>query len=356
MNAMTDFAQISAASDMPFALNAQGRIDVGAMRPFFNEDHEPLMAINAEGDTVPATNALLQFQEWLDIDRAVIDSMNLRMTGIADLRAAGLVHNLGSIGQTMSQWQTVSDMSEASLSMDGLNTGNEDTPKFGLAQVPVPIVHKDWRLNFRRLEASRVFGESLDVTAARLAGRLVAEASEKMLFSGTAITVDGSKIYGYRTFPARNQVDMGTVWTDATGPQIKANTQAMLAAARANRFFGSFTMYIPGNYEGVLDEFFVIGDDTAGVTVPGRTIRDVLLSLAGIERIVVADFLGDDDEVLLVSMTNETVDLAIAQEPTTLSWQAIGGMQERFKTMAVWVPRLKTDHYGRCGIVHLRQP
>lgn len=355
MDALTSpAAMISGSSDMPFVINAAGQIDVNMMRPFFGADHEPLFVVNSAGETAPATNALLQYQEWLDIDRTVIAAMTQRLVGIADLRGRGLTHRLGSIGQTISMWQTASDMNEANISMDGVTSGQEDTAQFGTAQVPVPIIHKDWRLNMRRLQASRIQGEALDVTVARIAGRLVAEASEKMLFGGAPIRVDGSTIYGYRTFPGRAQIDLPVVWTSASPSAIKAHVQTMLQEMRDRRFYGSFTLYIPPEYEGVLDEFFVIGDVEAGVTIPGRTIRDVLLSLSGLERIVVADFLGASNELLLVSLTSETVDLAIAQEPTTLSWQAMGGMQERFKTMAVWVPRLKSDFYGRCGIVHMR--
>lgn len=355
MNAMvSDTAFISGSSDMPFVLNEQGDIDVGMMRPFFGDDNHPLYVNSAYGDAVPATNALLEYQEWLDIDRTVLQTLNQRLVGIADLRGNGLVHSLGSIGQTVTMWQTVSEMNEANISMDGIVSGQEDTPEFGTAQVPVPIIHKDWRLNMRRLAASRRFGESLDVTAAAIAGRLVAEASERMLFGGAPIRVDGSTIYGYRTFPARQQITLGTAWPSATPSAIKADVQAMLAAGRANRIYSGYVLYIPGEWEEVLDEFFIIGDPSAGVSTPGRTIRDVLLSLSGLERIAVADFLGGTNEAVMVPMNRETVDLAVAQEPTTLSWQAMGGMQERFKTMAVWVPRLKTDHAGRCGIIHLR--
>lgn len=354
-----DFAMITGASDVPFVINSQGQIDVNQMRPFFGVEGEPIFAVNSQGDTALATNALLQYQEWLDIDRTVLETLNQRLVGIADIRGRNLTHNLGSIGQTISMWQTVSDMEEANISMDGVTSGTEDTPEFGIAQVPVPIIHKDWRLNMRRLQASRMFGESLDVTAAAIAGRLVAEASERMLFSGAPIRVEGSTIYGYRNYPLRGQVTLGTPWPNASPSQIKADVQAMLELARSRRFYGQFTLYIPGEWEGVLDEFFVIsgGDDAQGFSIatPGRTIRDVLLSLSGLERIVVADFMGGADEAVMVSLQRETVDLAIAQEPTTISWQAMGGMQERFKTMAVWVPRLKSDHEGRCGIVHLRQ-
>lgn len=348
--AISAMASISGDSSLPLRVMADGRIDIGAMRPFFTEDGEARIAINAEGDTELATNALLQYQEWLDIDRAVIATLGQRMTGIDDLRRANLVHNLGSIGQTVTMWQTASEMTEANVSMDGVTAGEEDTPAFGTAQVPVPIIHKDWRLNMRRLAASRMFGESLDVTAAAAAGRVVAEASERMLFSGAPIRVEGSSIYGYLNFPGRTQIDLAVNWLTASPAQIKADVLAMVDAMRRNRFYGSFVLYIPNIWETVLDEFYI----DPGIVGTGRTIREVLLSISGVDAITVADMMGSSPQAVLVSLTRETVDLAIAQEPTTISWQEMGGMQDRFKTMAVWVPRIKSDYDGRTGIVHLR--
>ena len=351
-------AMISGGTDIPFLIGPDGLININSMRPFIDDEGQARIVTNAAGDSLVVNNGLLQFQEWLDIDRTVIQSAEQRLVGIADLRAAGLIHNLGSIGQTITLWQTVSSMTEANINMDGVTAGEEDTIQFGTAQVPVPIIHKDWRLNMRRLVASRTFGESLDVTAAAVAGSLVAEASERMLFGGAPIRVDASTIYGYRTFPGREQVDLTADWLTASPSEIKADVQVMLARLRANRFYGPFTLYIPGDWEGVLDEFFIMegGDDTAGYSIatPGRTIRDVLLSLSGLNSIKVADMLNGTSEAVMVSLDRRTVDLAIAQDITTISWQAMGGMQERFKTMACWVPRIKSDFQGRCGVAHLR--
>jgi uncharacterized linocin/CFP29 family protein len=351
----TQFMGAMIGGELPFSLDSDGRININASRTFLDEDGESRIITNAEGDSRLVTNAgLLQYQEWLEIDRAVTQTANLRLTGIADLRGRGLTHSLGSIGQTVSLWDSVSSMTPAQIDMSGLTAGEEDTIAYAQSQVPVPIVHKDFRLNIRRLQASRMFGEAVDTTAANVASRLVAEASEGMLFSGKAIKVEGGTIYGYRNFPARAQVDRTADWLSATPAQIKGDVQAMLAAARTRRYYGPFCLYIPPEWEGVLDEYYLVGDDTAGITSVGLTIRQALLNLSGLAEIKVADFMGATGEAVMVQMTNDVVDLAIAQDVTTLSWSAMGGMQERFKVMAVWVPRLKADYDGRCGIIHLR--
>lgn len=339
----------SAGGILAKMLDPQGRLNVHAMRPFMDENGESRIVINAAGHTV-RTNvpSLLRYDEFKDIDRVVLEVAVTRLVGIKRLIAKGLTHALGSIGLTISLWDKSSDLTDASISMSGITKGEEDTPAFEPAQVPVPIVHKDFRLNIRRLIASRMAGEGLDVMAPAMAARKVAERSEDMLFAGAAVQVDGSTIYGYTTHPQRNTVDLVLNWDDpsATGQDIVDDVQAMLQAARDDNYFGPFCLYVPGNYEGTLDNDFAFG---SGDT---RTVRQRIMQLSGISDIVVADRLADDN-VVLVQETRDVADLAIAEDIKTVQWQMDGGMQERFKVMAVWVPRIKSDYDGKSGIVHL---
>lgn len=350
-NLESSTAMAGVAAGVPGLLDSTGRINTYARRPYIDpKTGESRIVVNSGGHTGSIrTNAtaLLQYQEWIDIDRTVIQAATQRMTGIADLRARGLEHSLGSIGMTISLWDTVSDMTEADVSMSAVTRGEKDTPAYRPSQVPVPIVHKDFQVELRRLEASRRFGESIDVTAAGLAGRRVAEKSEIMLFRGSNVQVEGQRIYGYTTHPHRNTVDLALAWThnDATGATILADVQEMLAAARADRHYGPYVLYIPSTYEAVLDNDYRDNDN--------RTVRERILALSGVEDIKIADFM-EDNNVILVQMTSDVVDLAIAQDITTVQWSVLGGMQEEFKVMAVWVPRIKSDFDGRSGIVHLR--
>jgi len=322
-------------------------LDVNAMRPFIDDQGRSCIVRNGQRFVTNAP-ALLRYDEWKDIDRTVIQVATDRLVGIADLISRGLTHSLGSIGLTISLWERESSMTPANISMSGVTEGEEDTPEYDYQQVPVPVVHKDFRVNIRRLEASRRFGESIDVTAAAMAGRAVSEASEDMLFSGYPIKVDGATIYGYTTHPDRAQVNMSAKWDDpsTTGEDIVKDVQAMLDKARENRYFGPFVMYVPGGYEGLLD------NDYNPQTSDTRTIRQRIMQLTGIAEIRVADRLPPHN-VLLVQLTRDVVDMAIARDITTVQWSVNGGMQERFKVMAVWVPRIKSTYDGQSGIVHL---
>jgi uncharacterized linocin/CFP29 family protein len=325
-----------------------GKINVANRRPFLNAHGDSVVVANSEGDTVHSNApALLQYEEWLDIDRVVIEVAVQRLVGFKDLMNAGLTHSMGSIGQTISLWDRSSDMTPAEVSMDGMSEGEEDTLAYQTASVPVPIIHKDFRLNLRRLSSSRIVGESLDITQASIAARLVAEKSEDMLFAGSTVVVDGKAIYGYMTFPDRNTLDINVAWTapSKTGAQILADVQGMIAAQRADRFFGPYVLYVPATYEGILDNDYNPG------TSDTRTIRARIMQLSGMQDIRVVDRLADAN-VLLVQLDRQVVDVAIAQDVSTLQWDENGGLQTKFKVMAVWVPRLKSDYDGRCGICH----
>ena len=347
----------SAASFLARALDPQGRLNVLQMRPYLDDNGDARIIVNQGngqyGSIAANAPALLRIDEWRDIDRAVVQAGADRLTGIADLEGMGLVHNLGSIGITVSTYEKVSEMTPAQVSMDGITEGEKDTPAFDHDNIPVPIIHKDFDVNVRRLVASRMFGESIDVTASSIASRLVAEGCEDMLFAGKAIRVGGGTIYGYTTHPKRNTVAMGTAWTSAAPAGIIGNVKSALASLRSDHFYGPYKVYIPGAYEGVLDEDYLVGDEEAGITVTTKTIRDRLLALSGVKEIAVADRLTGDN-VVVVQLTRDVVDLAKAQGITTVNWQAYGGMQERFKVMAVQVPRIKATFDGECGVAHIR--
>lgn len=324
----------------------EGMLDTAAMRPYINSRGEPCVVIN--GQSFHANAALLRYDEWKDLDAAVLKVATDSLIGIADLMSAGLTHNLGNIGITVSQWDKESDMTGANIDMSGVTEGEEDTVAYDQDSVPVPVVHKDFRLNIRRLSASRRMGEALDVTGGRIAARKVSEASEDMLFAGTPITMGGGTIYGYTNYPSRNQVDMATPWDEvaqANNDTIVNEVITAIEAAKADNYNGPFTLYYPRAYWGKLQEEYTDGYP--------KTVAQRIREIDGIAALKQADRLTGDN-VVLVQLTSEVVDLAIAQDITTVSWDSKGGMVEHFKTMAVWVPRLKRDYDGRSGIVHLR--
>lgn len=318
-------------------------------RPFMHpKTGLPVISVNGKFMTVNA--ATLRYQDWLDIDRELISVATPRLVGVGDLLSRGLTHSLGNIGITQSLFERQSDLTDAEVTMAPETETERDRLNFDTQTVPVPFVHKDFTISARAMEASRNNGGGLDMTTIATATRKVAEKSEDMLFAGAPVRVDGSNaVYGYTTHPDRNTVDLTKNWNanDKTGQNILDDVLAMMAAARADFMFGPFTLYIPGVYETVLDKDFSPG------TSDNRTIRERLLSLNGLQEIKVADRLTAHN-VVLVQMTRETVDMAVAQDISALQWDEKAGLMAYFKVLACWVPRVKSDFDGRSGVVHLR--
>ncbi|TMV49369.1 hypothetical protein FE783_12700 [Paenibacillus mesophilus] len=287
------------------------------------------------------TNGLLRKEEWVELDREVVSIARARLIGIADLQALGLTQPLGGLGTLISQYEAESDMTPANIDMSGVARGEEDDQEFDLRSVPIPIVHKDFRINIRRLEASRRLGDSIDTTQAGTASRRVSDGLEGMLFRGAGVTVQGNTIYGYTSHPDRNTGTAVGVWS--TIANIYPTVLDMVKKAHADHMYGPYMLYVAGD---VWPDLLAVHDDGSGQTALDRVKR-----IPNLRDVKAADELPDGN-LVLVQMTKSVVDLAIAQDIATVEWQTEGGMVTNFKVMAAMAPRLKSDYDGRCGIVH----
>ena len=323
----------------------QGRISVNAGRSWIGKDGRSYINVNGKAQPVQ-TNALLQKDEWISYDSAVREITSIRLNGINDLRAGGLIHNAGDLGSTIAEWDASSDMTEAEINMAGVTETEKDTVAFTLAGVPIPIIRKDFQVNIRRLLASRRMGASVDTTGAQIAGRLVAEKSEDMLFNGAGLTSGGYTVYGYTNHPQRNTGALTYDWAAAatTGKQIYTDMLEMIKALETDRHYGPYMVYVPSNFWTKLDEDY---SDNKGE----NTIYDRLKANSKIMDVKVSDVLTAD-QVVMVQMTSDVVDLAVAQDVTTVQWERGDGMQTNFAVMAAWAPRIKPDYDNKLGIAH----
>jgi uncharacterized linocin/CFP29 family protein len=292
------------------------------------------------------TADVLQKDEWIHFDDAIVEEGIIRLRGVADLVNAGLTIPVpNAMGKTIFQWEKVTDMNPAEVSLSGVNRTENDRIDYDLGNLPLPITHKDFDIQLRTLEASRTRGEALDTTQARIAGRLVAEEIERMLFRGGK-TFGGSTIYGYTNHPDRNTVSIGTAWDDVgqTGDNILTDVLAMIAAAEADRYNGPYNLYIPSNYSLKLELDFKANGD--------KSIRQRISEVDRISSIRTVDQLPEDN-VVLVQMTRDVVALVDGEPIQTVQWDAEGGFLVKFKVMAIQVPLIRSDATGRSGVVHL---
>jgi len=345
------------------ALMANGELNLGRMRPWIGADGKTYMLMHTGGDvkvqanwkTVPInTNATLRRDEWKQLDAAIMEVSRQRLGGVEDLKSHGLTYNLGNaMGTTVLEWHDVGEAMEAALTMDGVTRSPGDRLKFQHNYLPIPIVHVDYEINARVLAASRSLGNPLDTTSAERAARRILEKLEDMLFTNTSYsfgeTDDRGRntIYSYVNHPDINAVTLGTNWDASakTAAGILQDVLNMKKAAIAAYHYGPYMLYIPTDYEVVLDDDY----DT---TTPGTTIRKRLLEIAGIQGIKVIDKLADDT-VVLVQMTSDVVRLVQGFGLMNVEWNTEGGMITKYKVMTIQVPQIRSDQNGKSGIVVL---
>lgn len=291
------------------------------------------------------TNAsTLRHEEHKRYDQKLVQIARQRLNGIDDLRRRGLVTNLGGLGVILSMYERVGDMTQATVSMDGLTPAQKDRLTFDEVGVPIPVFHEDWSLNLRQIEASRTRGEPLPTTQIAVATRLVADRMEDALFNGIpGLVVDGKQVYGYTTHPDRNTGSVTAAWATATGVQIVGDVKLMLQQAYDDNFFGPFVIYVAKDiWANIQTDYSASKGD--------NTIADRIEAFRDIAEVRPGDALPSGN-VTMVQMTEDVVDLAVAQDIRNIQWQT-NPMKTDYKVFSVLAPRIKSEKNGKSGIVH----
>ena len=288
---------------------------------------------------------VLRKEEWKLFDKAVVDVARPRLVGVGKLLALGLSMNLpNALGTTQLEWETQSDMSGAEVNMSGVTEGQSDRLVWSPVSMPIPIVHKDFNINIRALEASRTLGQPLDTVQAAVAGRKVAETVEAMLFNGvTSIVVGGSQVYGLTTAPNRNTGSVTASWVTATGEQIVGDLQSMIDAANADHMYGPFGVFVP------LAVMTNLTNDYK--TTSDKTTLTRIMELPGIDFVMATPNLSGTN-IVMFQLTPDVIDIIDGLQPTVLQWDSHGGMVINFKVMSILVPRIRETQTLQSGLVH----
>lgn len=353
-----------AQGDVANQMISNGKLNLGALRPFVGKDNRTYITVYKGGNptdptsyvTKPInTNGTLRRDEWKQLDEALMMVSMQRLGGIDDLITKGLTFNLGNaMGTTVLEWHDVSDALEASLTMDGVTRAVGDRVKFQTNYLPIPIIHVDYEINARVLAASRSLGNPLDTTMAERAARKVNEKLEAMLFTDVTYSFgekddrNTNTIYSYVNHPDRNQVTLAVNWdAAATAAIILADVLAMKQDSITALHYGPWQLYIPTNYDVVLDNDY---DTTTSGT--SDTIRGRILKIAGITGIKVVDTLPANN-VLLVQMTSDVVRLVRGMGLQNVEWDTEGKFITKYKVLTIQVPQIRSDQNGKSGVVHL---
>ncbi len=187
---------------------------------------------------------------------------------------------------------------------------------------PLPILYRDFRLDWRELEASRRQGMPFDTTPAAIAASAVAQAEDQVIFNGN----DELQQEGFLNVEGRQQVPLGD-WGTTNG-----GFNAVVSAVRTlvdHGFRGPFTLAVPPLLFAQLNRVF----DNTGVLEVDQVQR---LVGGGVYMTTALP----QDIAVLVAPGPENMDLLIAQDLVTAFLEATA-MEQHFRVLEVLSLRIK---------------
>jgi uncharacterized linocin/CFP29 family protein len=287
-------------------------------------------------------NSVLRKDEWEELDRAVVQAASERLNFVERLQQKNLTHRLGSIGILASQWNTGSQMTRATVNLTGQSAANLDLQDYNLKGVPVPVIHKEFTIGERALEASRRLGEGIDATNAYQASRVVAEELERICFNGdTTVTLNGQTIYGVTNEP---NVNTGTGTDFGTIANVNVTFTAMVNACAGDNYHGPFEVWLATTQYGQLTTSFYTDGS-------GESAYERMLRMPQLDAIHPGDYMTDGT-IVMVQMTPDVIDLANYEMNMVVEWSSGDGMTHNFKVMTIAVPRIKSDYGSQSGIAY----
>ena len=328
------------------------------MRPWLGQDGRSYVTLNKDGKptTVRANaQATLTKEAWLQLDTAILRVARNRLRAVADLRAAGLTFTIpNGMGTTVLEYQKMNDTGSATISMDGLRQASDFRPVFESAYLPLPFIHSDFQYSARQLATSRQTGAPLDTTTGEMAGRRVAEMTERLSLGRLdTYTYGGGTIYGMTNFPSRLTATITAPDDSAWTPALHlTEVLAMKQTLQDAKHYGPYMVY----YSSAWDKYL---DDDFNANYPNKTLRQRISEIDGLTDIRTLDYLDTASttyNMLITEMDTGTIRLVIGMDVTTLEWDDMGGLRKNYKVMAIIIPQLRADYDCNTGILHAGSP
>lgn len=326
--------------------------DYRVLRPYIGKDGRGYSTRNLNGKptAVPVNNALLRYDEWKQFDDAVLKCARQRLRAVADLRTAGLTYTIpNGMGKTVFVSENMTDPGNSVISMDGLRRAANDRPKYGIQNLPLPIIRSDFTISARQLQASRNGNTPLDTSMAEAMTRRVAEEAERLVL-GTSTewpstnAYGGGYIYGLTTEPYVNSVTITAPTASGwDGSALLDDILEMRQAAYDDYHYGPYALYFSPGWDRYLGADFKTNSD--------KSLLSRIKEIPDINAIRTLDYMTNYS-ILLVQMTSDVVREVIGLDFTTIQWEEQGGMELNFAVMAILVPQVRSDPNNRSGIVY----
>lgn len=311
----------------------------------------------------PVVNATtLRKEDWIYLDTNVVRAARQRLRAWTDLANSSSFGGFNAMGKMTVEYQAMSDPGRAYVDMDARTAGTTDTPQFILRSLPLPITHSDFGYSQRELMVSRNSNTPLDTVMGEAAGRRVAEMTEDITIGnvtgvtyGTQTTGYGthtgtSTVYGYTNFPQRLTKTNFTAPTAGGWTPDTAHNEILAALDQiyAQFFYGPFIIYHSIDWTQYMNRVYAV----SGGNNPGETLRTMLLKNPDIQDVRRLDRLTSTFTLIFVQMTSEVAQAVNGMDITTIQWEERGGLDLRFKVMAIQVPRLRSDYASKTGLLH----
>jgi len=296
------------------------------------------------------------------MDKRIVHAARQRLRAVQDLESASSYGGFNAMGRMTLEYQAMSDPGEAVVDMHANTDARTDTPHFILRSLPLPITHADFGYSERELLVSRNSDTPFDMVMSEAAARRVGESLEDQLIGNTTEVIYGTQtagprahtgasgVYGYLNFPQRLTKTNFTAPT--AGGWVPDTTHNEVLAALdqlyAQFFYGPWVIYHSIDWTQYMNRVYAV----SGGNNPGETLRTMLLKNPDIQDVRRLDRLTSTFTFIFVQMTSEVAELVNGLDFTTIQWQERGGLDLRFKVMAIKVPRLRSDYHGRTGILH----
>lgn len=333
--------------------------DFMSFRPYVSDDmrHEYVPVWNGKYDDegnrqydaklVANAGAVLRKNEWQYLDQRLVEIAKPRLQFINSMRSAGLVVNFPeAYSHSVYQYERVSDIDDATISMSPKTRGTNDRTTVDLVSVPLPIIHKEFSLEAREIAIARKTGQRLPTHLLDLNGRKVAEAAERLALGTLPVyTYGGGSVHGITNFPGRNTGAFLNPTVAGWTPIMLYNSVInMIKAAHDDNQFGPYDLYYStGLMTAMLRQFT---DQYAG-----GSLLDNISRIPFINNVQMLDYLTGN-QLVLVQRDQMTASILMGMDMRVVQWNTDGGETINFRVMAMMIPLFRTDQNGQSGIVH----
>jgi uncharacterized linocin/CFP29 family protein len=269
--------------------------------------------------------AQLTDEELLYIDSRVVEAVRPVLVG----RRLFPVFTLPHAGFITVRGYKRTDMSQARISLYGQGKNKDRSIKTAF-DITVPVIHKEFTINWRDLEASRNAGLPLDAQDAENAARQCAEEEDKLLLTGEYTGWRALGIEGLATATGRN--------TKASAGAWPANSLTDLSAAigelEADGHTGPYAAILRSSWAAKL-RALVSNTATKWIDV----VKDLFAAGIYVSDSVYSSA-GATTSALVVEPSQENFEMVIGRDLSTFTKQD-EDMNLQCKVHEVVAPRIK---------------